>query len=242
MKSNKDSLLDSALESIDKDVLWNKSSQVEIRARISSQVEEKKLQEKKYLKRLKVLIPSVSIIILSILAFLYIENSTDTAIPKNEKVVTSTEDKNTVSNIFLEDNVNNKIEEIESTGFDLRLPEYSPESETVLSNLHSRVNSELIQVTGSYTYSGQDLFNFVQESIGDTNSERHKTFLHQLQEEGKQVNIQGHEAYFIDRLTGTKTKKMLYILVEGYVFTLHSYKLDQNQLMEIGESINLDNQ
>lgn len=126
---------------------------------------------------------------------------------------------------------------IKKSGFDLRLPQYSPVENTKTFNIDELPNglSRLILVS-YFNEDEEQIFKFSQKGFKQRNDNAQKNTINSIKKSANNsMNINGRKAYY--REDFGIDLKMLTILTENYVFTLSSYNQTKEDLINIGKSI-----
>jgi hypothetical protein len=256
MKHLEEDFIDDALKNLNSSVIWNEKSKHQLRANIIKKISQEKIRNKRYI--INNFIPdaiSVFMIILVLLSLIVVYS--DQSQIKNNATNNQNQDKdpstyninqekkdainnNYDSKFNISDQINKKIDEVKSSGFELRLPMYSPIDGTRMVNIIKKTSGNGLIVSATYEYQNKELFLFSQETIKQ--GERLETFLRKIEKESDtRITLNGNTAYFINQQAGKVPRKIVYIHTNRYLFTISSFRLTKNQLIEIASSIKTDN-
>lgn len=251
MKHHEEDFLDNALKNLDHSVILNEKRKRQIRKNIIKAIDQEKSRNNLYFFK-KIIPLSISGLLVLLVSLFLVEQSvvknknadninqekgSPSIIINQEKI--SAQGKNNESKFNISDQLNSKIDGIRASGFELRLPNYTPIDGTELINIVKRNSGNGVQVTARYHYQNKELFSFSQETIKQ--GDRLNSFIQEVKKEADvQITLNGKATYFINRQRGKEPIKIVYIITNGYVFSINSYTLTKKQLIDIATSIKTD--
>ncbi|WP_156290198.1 hypothetical protein [Oceanobacillus salinisoli] len=239
MKGQEETQLDQSLKSLNENISWDNEKQQHSRRLFLSKLEQVRSSKRKSWIRRSAVPIVASILFLGTTTTLFVSEHSvqqqNNSLVQNENMSGNNTDQ--VSSIGMDEEVESNIEEINEAGFDLRLPQYSPTSNTEIKNLIQRSAGKTTNVTANYyDGEGKQIFTFLQEDISEINENNNNNGINHMKENADyKTEINGNEAFYNENdNSGLKT---LNIITNGYGFTLSTYHLSEEQLIKIGESI-----
>lgn len=248
MKHHDDSYLSDLLKKMDDDTTWSRKRQQNIRRNILSAIDEETSKTRGviyWMRRTAAPVLTV-LLVAGVSVTLYLSGFSDQSPLSSEQGnnVTQTPDdsgnktQHDTSSLYINDQNEAAIQEIKASGFDLRLPSYSPFNPMEVVSVVKRPAGSGSHVSVTFNHEGEEKFELWQESFTSDHQARVNQRLNQIKEEAtEQVNIDGNLAY----ITNTNKAETLYLITENYGFVVHSFDLSTDQLIEVAESIDLSN-
>jgi len=235
MKDRKETNLEQSLKNMNDHIIRDDERRQHSRKTLLSKMEQEKSPKRKSRIKRSVVPVTAIVLFLGTAGTLFVSEFSEQQQIKeqqSEHQVNIAENNSRKSfEIATDAKVESEIIEINASGFDLQLPQYSPVENTVLDNIWYRSEGQNNVVAASYfDGEGNEVFKLMQEDIKENPDINH------LQENADdQIEINGSTTF----ISGNNQSglRSLNIITNKYGFTLYSYTLSEEELISIGESI-----
>ncbi|WP_100013089.1 hypothetical protein [Lentibacillus sediminis] len=218
---------------------WSEDRQQQVRRRLAAQLNDTNSPEKASRIRRYMAPVLAFIMLLAVTGVFFLSEVTDQPIAEQGTPKQSADNRGT-DQIQISEAEQTAIEEIEAGGFEVRLPTYSPIEQTEAVNIRQRPTGNVPHVSVQYINKyKEDVFTFQQEKISKVSETYRKERLSQMEADSdRQLEWDDYPIYYTKK-GGTKTLKMVNIVTPQYAFTLASYRLTAEEIIEVAKSIPL---
>lgn len=251
MKHEEKTSLDHLLKTLDEDVVWHSERQQQTREKLYATFNRVNYKNTSRIKRIKNLILPVvaTLFLLGILTTLILNKIVDENYLSTKDTEETAESPSTLSNnnheIQISNDDQNEIKQIKASDFDLRLPSYSPKAPTEVKGITKRSAGLGFSVTALYYHNDEKLFNFMQESLVDSKKSMFdypNNGIENIKETAnRMIEVNGKDGYITIKGSETHPLLIINIIMKNNVFTISSYQLTEDELIEVAESIDLSN-
>lgn len=245
--SEEKSSLDDSLKRLDEDVIWDVERKEIVRHNLSSKLNQTNPNTTfgmGYRIRKFVIPVMTTILLIGILTTLFLsiplKDQLSIKDPDESGLKSTSSGKNNKM-IEISSDQQSEIKQIRDSGFDLRLPSYSPEAHTEIKEIVKNVSDSGFTVMAGYYLQEKNIFNFMQESldpiansIPNSSSNGTEVMKDDVQ---RMLEIDNKVAYITKE--GSETQPLLGIraMRDHHIFTITSYYLTEDELIKIAKSI-----
>jgi len=233
MRDQKEIHSDSSLKDINENIHWNHDRQQHSRKMFLTKLEQVSSPKRKsWIKRSMIPVIATVLLLGTTTTLFLSENS---VIQQQSESIIENNNTNESFEIWMDEEVESSIMEINQSGFDLKLPEYSPIENTEIRNVRLRDSEPTVNAV-YFDEEGNELFTFMQEDISELNANTTSHSKDRMQENADyETEINGNVTFVSENdQSGLRT---INIITNKYGFTLSAYNLSEEQLLNIGESI-----
>ncbi|QKY71043.1 DUF4367 domain-containing protein [Lentibacillus sp. CBA3610] len=244
MKHHDDSYLNDLLKKMDDDVSWNNKRQQNVRRNVLSAIDQEGVKSSRRITHWfgKKIVPVLATLLLVGVSVPLIMSEAGDQQPlgqeQADEVTQAPGDSGNENGkgYYVDQQNGAYIEDIKASGFDLRLPGYSPGNHIEVGKIVKRASGSGSHVSVTFNQEDEEIFKFWQESFNSDDPARVDQRIEQIKTEASdQLSIGVHNAYIVNDKKG----ESLYIVTESYGFTIHSSELPKDQMIKVAESIDL---
>jgi len=233
MKNDKNKQLDQSLRELSESIEWDEKRQQHIKNKLihnlSEQSSSHTQKKENRLNTFWLPITSLIMVILTMMVIVISENPKPLVNSSNPSTNDFFEEQ---TPIMITEEQYEQIRDIEDSGFSLAIPNYSPQSDTIIENITHRQNEDHTTVSTKFYSNTDELFSLYQEKINSKGPSNHVI----ENDYSEKIVIQGIPTYY----TNNGVKHQLFIITDKYSLEISSYDLPKEELIKIIKSINLE--
>lgn len=233
MKNDENKQLDQSLRELSESIKWDEKRQQHIKSKLIHKLSEQSSRhtQKKENRLKNFWLPIISsiMVILTMMVILISESPKPLINNSNSRTNDLFEEQ---TSIMITEEQYEKIRDIQDSGFSLAIPNYSPQSDTIIENITHRQNEDHTTVSTKFYSNTDELFSFYQEKINSKAPSNHII----ENDYSERIVIQGIPTYY----TNNGVQRQLFIITEKYSLEISSYELPKEELIKIIKSVNLE--